>query len=126
MSKGEQSKLYQSSNGDCTSCHLQSTERPILRCALQSADCADHTCAERHLQSPNFAGPPCDMRLIRSADFCGHVCVERHLQSADPVCHVVEEGEPVEPGDTLVRAKPFVYAIQPQFRTKICEYCLTL
>ena len=37
---------------------------------------------------------------------------------------VVEEGDPVEPGDTLVAALPFVYAIQPQFKTKVCEYCL--
>jgi hypothetical protein len=54
---------------------------------------------------------------------------ESHLQSADSsdsMHHVVEEGEPVQPGDTLVRAKPFVYAIQSQFRTKICDYCLTL
>ncbi len=54
---------------------------------------------------------------------------EIHLQSADSAAsrhHVVEEGEPVQPGDTLVRAKPFVYAIQSQFRTKICDYCLTL
>ena len=40
--------------------------------------------------------------------------------------HVVEEGDPVEPGDTLVVAEPFVYAIQPQFRTKVCENCLVL
>ena len=38
--------------------------------------------------------------------------------------HVVEEGGPVNPGDTLVVALPFVYAIQPQFKTKVCEYCL--
>jgi len=31
----------------------------------------------------------------------------------------------VKPGDTLVRSKPFVYAIQPQFKNKVCEYCLT-
>ena len=37
---------------------------------------------------------------------------------------VVEEGDPVKPGDTLVAALPFVYAIQPQFKTKVCEYCL--
>ena len=37
---------------------------------------------------------------------------------------VVEEGDPVEPGDTLVAAEPWVYAIQPQFRTKVCEKCM--
>lgn len=37
---------------------------------------------------------------------------------------VVEEGDAVEPGDTLVVAEPWVYAIQPQFRTKVCEKCL--
>jgi hypothetical protein len=39
---------------------------------------------------------------------------------------VLEEGDPVRPGDTLVRATPFVFALQPQFRNKICEYCLSL
>jgi len=38
--------------------------------------------------------------------------------------HVVEEGDPVKPGDTLVVAEPFVYAIQPQFKSKVCEFCL--
>ena len=37
---------------------------------------------------------------------------------------VVEEGDPVHPGDTLVVAEPFVYAIQPQFKNKVCENCL--
>ena len=37
---------------------------------------------------------------------------------------VVEEGDPVQPGDTLVVAEPFVYAIQPQFKNKVCENCL--
>ena len=37
---------------------------------------------------------------------------------------VIEEGEPVKAGDNLVVAEPFVYAIQPQFRTKVCEFCL--
>ena len=37
---------------------------------------------------------------------------------------VVEEGDPVKPGDTLVVAQPFVFAIQSQFRNKVCENCL--
>jgi len=37
---------------------------------------------------------------------------------------VVEEGDPVKPGGVLVRSEPFVYAIQPHFRTKVCENCL--
>ena len=41
-----------------------------------------------------------------------------------PVAEVVEEGDPVKPGDTLVVSEPFVYAIQPQFRTKVCDFCL--
>ena len=39
---------------------------------------------------------------------------------------VVEEGEVVRPGDTLVVSRPFVYAIQPEFRRQVCENCLTL
>ena len=51
------------------------------------------------------------------------------LENGDPgddseEFNVVEEGDPVKPGDTLVVALPFVYAIQPQFKTKVCEYCL--
>jgi len=41
----------------------------------------------------------------------------------DEDVQVVEEGDPVEPGDTLVVAEPFVFAIQPHFRTKVCEKC---
>ena len=37
---------------------------------------------------------------------------------------VVEEGDPVKPGDNLVVAEPFVFAIQSQFRNKVCEHCL--
>ena len=37
---------------------------------------------------------------------------------------VVEEGDPVKAGDTLVVAEPFVFAIQSQFRNKVCENCL--
>ena len=37
---------------------------------------------------------------------------------------VVEEGDPVQPGDTLVVSEPFVYAVQPQFRSKVCDFCL--
>ena len=40
------------------------------------------------------------------------------------VSEVVEEGDPVKPGDTLVVSEPFVYAIQPQFRSKVCDFCL--
>jgi len=36
---------------------------------------------------------------------------------------VVEEGHPVSPGDVLVAAQPFVFAIQPEFRNKVCEKC---
>jgi hypothetical protein len=65
-----------------------------------------------------------DKRHVQYADQAGP------CQSADrkggTENHVVKEGEPVRPGDTLVRATPFVYAIQSQFRTKICDYCLTL
>ena len=43
---------------------------------------------------------------------------------AGAVDEVVEEGDPVKPGDTLVVSEPFVYAIQPQFRSKVCDYCL--
>ncbi len=64
---------------------------------------------KRHEQYVDLAGP------CQPADRKGG---QEHL--------VVEEGEPVRPGDTLVRATPFVYAIQSQFRTKICDYCLTL
>ena len=37
---------------------------------------------------------------------------------------VVEEGASVRPGDTLVVSEPFVYAIQPQYKNKVCENCL--
>ena len=40
------------------------------------------------------------------------------------LCEVVEEGDPVKPGDNLVVSEPFVYAIQPQFKNKVCENCL--
>ena len=36
---------------------------------------------------------------------------------------VVEEGCPVKPGDLLVSARPFVYAIQGQFKNKVCDWC---
>merc|ERR1712130_778181 len=36
---------------------------------------------------------------------------------------VVEEGCPVKPGDLLVSARPFVYAIQGQFKSKVCDWC---
>ena len=39
---------------------------------------------------------------------------------------VVEPGQPVRPGDTLALAQPFVFAIQPQYRQKVCENCLLL
>ena len=42
----------------------------------------------------------------------------------EAVTEVVEEGDPVKPGDTLVVSEPFVYAIQPQFRSKVCDFCL--
>merc|ERR1719189_1176824 len=42
----------------------------------------------------------------------------------EEVVEAVEEGDPVHPGDTLVVAEPFVYAIQPQFKNKVCENCL--
>jgi hypothetical protein len=92
-------RLAETTNGDLTTgkeLHLPS-------------DCTNNN--ERHLGSAS-----CTMG-------------ESHLQSADGTDsrhHLVEEGESVQPGDTLVRAKPFVYAIQSQFRTKICDYCLTL
>ena len=35
----------------------------------------------------------------------------------------VEEGSPVRPGDLLVSARPFIYAIQPQFKSKVCDWC---
>ena len=35
----------------------------------------------------------------------------------------IEEGSPVQPGDVLVSARPFVYAIQQQYRSKVCERC---
>ena len=36
---------------------------------------------------------------------------------------VIEEGCPVKPGDLLVSARPFVYAIQGQFKSKVCDWC---
>ena len=42
----------------------------------------------------------------------------------DAVTEAVEEGDPVKPGDTLVVSEPFVYAVQPQFRSKVCDFCL--
>ena len=38
---------------------------------------------------------------------------------------VIEEGCPVKPGDLLVAARPFVYAIQGQFKSKVCDWCFT-
>jgi len=40
------------------------------------------------------------------------------------MAEVVEPGQPVRPGDTLALAQPFVFAIQPQYRQKVCENCL--
>ena len=42
------------------------------------------------------------------------------------MAEVVEPGQPVRPGDTLALAQPFVFAIQPQYRQKVCENCLLL
>jgi len=127
----------------CNERHIQSADRHHLafECTehyvhgrhLQSADCANgdqrhlvsadlYNVDERHVRPGDCTNG--DERRVRSADFTNGD--QRHLQSADSTSSVVEEGEPVGPGDTLVRAKPFVYAIQPQFRTKICDYCLTL
>jgi len=35
----------------------------------------------------------------------------------------IEEGCEVRPGDVLVSGLPFVYAIQPEFRHKVCDRC---
>ena len=37
---------------------------------------------------------------------------------------VIEEGDEVFPGDNLVVAEPFAYAIQNEYRDKVCENCL--
>jgi len=49
---------------------------------------------------------------------------EENFKSVIEDDKVIEEGDPVKPGDTLVVSEPFVYAIQPQYKTKVCEYCL--
>ncbi len=70
--------------------------------------------------------PPSDCTSDDERHLGSASCTMQSADNTDSRRHVVEEGEPVQPGDTLVRAKPFVYAIQSQFRTKICDYCLTL
>ena len=37
---------------------------------------------------------------------------------------VIEEGDEVHAGDNLVVAEPFAYAIQGEYRDKVCENCL--